>query len=215
MKNFSDKALSVLKSNGTLPVLCLKSREELNTFEQALVNTPINCVEIMLRHPFSLECISYIKKNYPSVIVGAGTVMTEQNYNDALSAGADFCVAPGFDEALVSKAMADGVFFLPGCITPTEIMRAQRMGCDIIKFFPAEGLGGTKTLKLYEGALSGISFIPTGGITLNNLPDYLALDNVIACGGGYMVPKDMLKNGDSDGIAQTINNCCNIRKAEK
>ena len=213
MKNFSPEALSVLKKNGTLPVLCLKTPEQLETFEKALVNTPVNCVEIMLRHPFSIECISYIKKNYPSIIVGAGTVMTMDDYSRALDAGADFCVAPGFDETIVSKAMADGVFFLPGCITPTEIMHAQSMGCSIIKFFPAEGLGGTGTLKLYEGALAGISFIPTGGITLNNLADYLALDNVIACGGGYMVPKDMLAAGDSQGIADTINRCCSIRKA--
>ncbi len=212
MKTLSPEAVSLLKANGVMPVVCLKSEQEMNTLVDAVLKTSVRCIEITLRHPYAITAIAEIKKNHPELIVGAGTVLTEENLQAAIDAGADYCVSPGYDEELVKKAIQKDMFFLPGCITPTEILRAGKLGLSMIKFFPSESLGGVKTMKLYEGALSDFTFIPTGGITLNNLPDYLACKNVIACGGSYMVPKDLMAAGDSDAIAKIMNDCTQIRK---
>ena len=201
-----------LKDIGVLPVVCLTSEDELNTFLDAVLSSPLNCVEITLRHPFAIEAIKYIKKNHPSLIVGAGTVLSQEALEAAVCAGADFCVSPGLDENLLLQSLKQNMFFIPGCCTPTEIIKASNLGCKLIKFFPAEGFGGIRTLKLYQGALSGISFIPTGGITLENLPDYLNCKNVIACGGSYMMPKDLLKEGKSREIKEIISRCCFVRR---
>lgn len=214
MKNFSSSQLDILKSNGIIPVLTIKNRQELDTILEAGVKAGLNCMEIMLRHPYALEAISIVKQNHPDIIVGAGTVMTMDNLKDAVSAGADFCVAPGCDDALVTKSLEMDTFFLPGCVTPTEITHAASLGIDIVKFFPSEAYGGTATLKLYEGALSQFSFVPTGGITLKNLPDYLERKNVLACGGSYMAPKDLLASGNSEAIYNIIADCVKIRKGE-
>ena len=212
MKALAPEVVSLLKANGILPVVCLKSEQEMNTLVDAVLASPVRCIEITLRHPYAITAITEIKKNHPELIVGAGTVLTEENLQAAIDAGADYCVSPGYDEELVKKALEKGMFFLPGCITPTEILRAGKLGLSMIKFFPSESLGGVKTMKLYEGALADFTFIPTGGITLNNLPDYLSCKNVIACGGSYMVPKDLMAAGDSAAIAKIMNECTEIRK---
>lgn len=190
---------------GILPVICLKNDNELNTFLDALSKTPIKCIEITMRDPYSYHSIEYIKSNYPQYTVGAGTVMDTQTLDRVAALGADFCVSPGFDPETVSDATRKNIPFIPGCSTPSEILAAQKLGLDTVKLFPAEFLGGVAALRLYESAFRKMRFVPTGGITAENYLSYLACKNVLVCGGSFMIPKAMLASGDSDGIAKFIN----------
>ena len=196
---------SAIEEVGILPVICLKNEEELETFERAIVKTPVKCFEITMRHPFSYKAIEYFKKTRPQLIVGAGTVVNGEILRDVAQLGADFCVSPGFDKNIVEQAAALGMPFIPGCATPTEILGAQCMGLDAVKLFPAECFGGVGALKLYASAFRGVRFLPTGGITLDNYLSYLSCENVLGCGGSFMIPKDLMQNRDSEGIAQIVN----------
>lgn len=207
MDLFTQKYSELLKTTGILPVICLKNEDELHTFLNAVIKSPVRCVEITLRHPFSPEAIKYIKKNHPEITVGAGTVKSVETLHAAAEYGADFCVSPGTSTKISEEAIKINMPYLPGAATPTEFTTLAEMGFETIKFFPAECMGGVNVLKLYEGAFSELSFLPTGGITKNNLDDYLSCKNVTACGGSFMVDKNAVATGDSDKIYADIMNC--------
>lgn len=202
-----DNFFLALKENGILPVICIKSEEELKTIISALLKTPIRCIEITLRHPFAPEAIKYIKENHPEIMVGAGTVVSRSLLKTAIESGADFFVSPGFDKKIIKIAKRKKLVFLPGICTPSEILAAQKMGFKTLKLFPAECSGGVDLLRLYEGAFPDVEFIPTGGITKDNVLNYVLCDNVLACGGSFMIPKVSLASRDSEDIALTIENC--------
>jgi 2-dehydro-3-deoxyphosphogluconate aldolase/(4S)-4-hydroxy-2-oxoglutarate aldolase len=124
---------------------------------------------------------------YPDMIVGAGTVLTIQQVEKALNAGAKFIVSPGYDEEIVSYCVEKGVAVFPGCVTPTEILKALKHGLNVIKFFPAEQYGGLATINALAGPFGGVKFMPTGGISLSNLADFASNKNIAACGGSFMV----------------------------
>lgn len=208
---YFDKAYSV----GIVPVVCPKNENELRTLLDAVKASPVRCVEITLRNAYSTEAIAYIKKNCPDITVGAGTVNSLESFEAALSVGADFLVSPGTLDESVEAARIKSVPFLHGCVTPSEILKLTRQGYTTLKFFPAETLGGVKTLSLYAGAFADVSFIPTGGITVANLGDYLACKNVLACGGSFMAPKDLLAAGDSEGVYNLIEKCVAICKEHR
>jgi len=211
MDLFSEKYSDLLKKVGVLPVVCLQNENELHTFLEAVLKSKVRCVEITLRHPFSPTAIQYIKKHHPEITVGAGTVKTAEAFLESIESGADYCVSPGTSERLLEAAEQKNMPFLPGCTTPTECMLLASLGYRTVKLFPAECAGGVKVLKLFEGAFSELSFLPTGGITMDNFPDYLKCKNVIACGGSFMVPKVALANGDSDSIVKAIEICTDVR----
>ena len=168
-------------------------------------------VEITLRNELAIGALERIKKTDSSFIVGAGMVLSYDLLDAAAGAGADFLVAPGYSPALLNRAAQKGVPFLPGCATPSEIQNAMLDGYRTLKYFPAEYSGGTAALKLYQGAFAGVQFVPTGGITRKNLPEYLAQENVLACGGSFVLPKEMLAANDSEGIYRTMMECLSIR----
>lgn len=205
----------ILSEIGILPVVCLRNERELDTFLEAILPSPVRCVEITLRHPFSPAAIAYIKKKHPEITVGAGTVSTPERLDEAIRHGADFCVAPGTLPSLLSLAEKKGIPFLPGATTPSEIMLLSSLGHEVMKLFPAECAGGVKLLDLYAGAFAEISFLPTGGITKDNLSDYAARKNVLALGGSFMVPKVMLEAGDAEGIYQTVCACIQTYREAK
>ena len=215
MNSFSQTIVPVLKESPMLPIYCMKSQAEVETIMSALVKTPIRCIEILMRHPFATKAISYIKEKYPDFLVGAGTVVSKKLLKQAIKSGADFFVSPGFDEKLVKLANRKNLAFLSGCSTPSEILKAQNMGLDTVKFFPAEALGGVKTLKLYESAFSGLKFVPTGGINYENILGYSKCSNVIACGGTFMFSKEKIQNGDFEGIYNDIMNKIAFLKGEE
>ncbi len=205
--------INTLRPVGILPVICPENEAETDTFLRAAEGTAIKAVEITLRQPYAPEAIKRIKERRADFTVGAGTVLSLESLETAISAKADFCVSPGLNEEIMAKSNSAGIPFLPGCATPSDIQKAAFMGLSAVKFFPAECMGGVKALNLYKGAFNGMSFLPTGGITVENLGDYLNCTNVAACGGSFMVPKSMLKNGDSDGIREVILRCCKASKA--
>lgn len=211
MNGFFEKIAPQVRACGIIPVFCPKNEAEFDTFMKALLPTPVRVVEITLRSDYAAEAIARIKKEYPDFIVGAGTVLSFELMETAAAAGADFLVAPGCSLPLLEKAEEKGVPFLPGCATPSEIQNAMLEGMKTLKYFPAECSGGVSALKLYAGAFAGVNFVPTGGITLKNLPDYLAQANVLACGGSFMLPKDLMAAGDSEGISKVIMDCLSIR----
>ena len=215
MDLFTEKYHNTLKSIGILPVVCLKNEKELNTFLNAVLKSEIRCVEITLRHPFSLEAIGYIKKNHPEITVGAGTVKNTEVLKSAMDYGADFGVAPGTLDEILETCEKLNFPFLPGCATPSEFMKLSLLGYETVKFFPAECSGGVKALKLYEGAFSELSFIPTGGIDMTNFASYASLKNVIACGGSFMAPSVLIEEDKSLDILSRINELMRIHKEVK
>lgn len=196
-----------MESTGILPVFCPKNEAELNTFAEGVYNAGVRTVEITLRSEFALFAIDILKRRYPSLYVGAGTVMSRDLLRRAADVGADFLVSPGYTEALTDEAESLGIPFIPGCSTPTEIQNAFIRGLRILKFFPAELSGKTAALKLYASAFSQIRFIPTGGITTDNAAEYLKQPNVLACGGSFMIPRDALQRGDHAAVTAVTKGC--------
>lgn len=207
MDLFTEKYAPILENTGIVPVICLKNEAELHTFSEAVLSTAVRCVEITLRHPFSPTAIRYIKEHIPEITAGAGTVKTLEALDTAVSCGADFCVAPGMEDGVLSAAIKQHIPYLPGCATPSEFMKAVSLGYETVKLFPAECMGGVSALKLYESAFPELRFLSTGGITTDNFPQYTACSNVLACGGSFMVPKTALAEGNSQKIAEVINAC--------
>lgn len=210
MDLFYEKFGKALEKVGIIPVVAVANETELNTLMQAVIATPLKCIEITLRNDFAPKAIKAVKENYPDMIVGAGTVTNEERLDIAIQSGADFCVSPWLDAALIKKAHSRGMFFLPGVATPTEAFMARELGITTLKFFPAEAMGGTDVLKLYAGALADNVFIPTGGITMDNFEKYISQRNVLACGGSFMAPKAALAAGDSTAVGKNILKCISI-----
>lgn len=206
---------TALKKVGVLPVINIKNSDYEKTLMSALGHTDIKCLEVTLRSDYSMDAIKNIKKAFPDYYVGAGTVMNKYNMEKALECGADFIVSPGFDKGLVCECIKNKVPVIPGCSTPTEIMAAVNEGCTTVKFFPAELSGGISALKLYAGAFSGISFVPTGGINAQNIIEYFKCTNVLACGGSFMASEKMLMSGDIEGIVGLCNKFADVYLNER
>ena len=171
---------------------------------KALVAGGLNVLEVTFRTSAAAESIAAIKREVPGAIVGAGTVLTPEMAKAAKDAGAEFGVAPGFDPAVVSAAKELGLPFVPGVATASERAQALTAGAKLVKFFPAEAAGGVKMIKNLLGAFrfTGVKFMPTGGINLSNVRDYLAVPEVVACGGTWIVPKDAVAAGDWETIGK-------------
>lgn len=139
---------------------------------------------------------------YPEMLVGAGTVLTIDQVNRAVKAGAKFIVSPGFDPEIVDYCLENNIPVLPGCITPSEVAQAVKRGLKVVKFFPAEQAGGIAMIKAMAAPYTMVKFMPTGGINTKNLADYLSCDKILCCGGSWMVKGDMIKSGEFDKIKQ-------------
>ncbi len=137
---------------------------------------------------------------YPEMLVGAGTVLTIDQVNRAVKAGAKFIVSPGFDPEIVDYCLENNIPVLPGCITPSEVAQAVKRGLKVVKFFPAEQAGGIAMIKAMAAPYTMVKFMPTGGINTKNLADYLSCDKILCCGGSWMVKGDMIKAGEFDKI---------------
>lgn len=196
MKDIFEKIYKI----GIVPVIKINNGKDAVPLAKALQKGGIPAAEITFRTDAGVDAIREIVKNVPEVIVGAGTVLTIKQAQDAKSAGAQFIVSPGFDRKLVEWCKENDITVIPGVASPTEIGAAMEYGLDVLKFFPAEASGGTAALKSFIGPFNSLKFIPTGGVNENNLHDYLQLKNVIACGGSWMVPESDIDNGNFDKI---------------
>jgi 2-dehydro-3-deoxyphosphogluconate aldolase/(4S)-4-hydroxy-2-oxoglutarate aldolase len=185
---------------GIVPVVKIERAEDAVELGRALLAGGLPCAEITFRTAAAEEAIRRISSNLPEVIVGAGTVLSVDQASKAISAGARFIVSPGFNQKVVDWCLQNEIPVTPGVMTPTEIDMALDRGLSILKFFPAEAIGGIAVLKAISAPYGGVKFIPTGGINKNNLADYLALPSVHCCGGSWLVKANLISAGKFDEI---------------
>lgn len=176
-----------------IPVIKIDSPQEAVPLARALLQGGITVAEVTFRTEAAADGIAAIHAQVPEMLLGAGTVLTVENAQKAIDAGARFVVAPGFGPAVVDYVVEQGIAMIPGVATPTEVSLALGRGLHILKFFPAEVLGGIKMLDALAGPFPGVQFIPTGGITRSNMESYFRCKNVVAIGGSWMVQKDLVQ----------------------
>lgn len=201
------KVFEKIEQIGIVPVVKIDSIEQVRPLLQALITAGLNCVEITLRSQFALESIKIAVNEFPEVLVGAGTVINCNQAREAISAGAQFIVTPGYNSELTKFVLDNNVAIIPGVTTASEIMQAIDDGLEILKFFPAETSGGWSKIKDFSGPFPKIKFMPTGGIDLVNMLDYLNLNNVIAIGGSFMLKG--LNDMDFERVYQDSKNAIN------
>jgi 2-dehydro-3-deoxyphosphogluconate aldolase / (4S)-4-hydroxy-2-oxoglutarate aldolase len=187
---------------GLVPLAVLDEAKDAVPLAKALQAGGIETMEITFRTDCALECIAAVKKQIPGFITGAGTVLTIKQAQEAVKAGADYIVMPGFDPAIVDWCLENGVAVTPGCATPTEVQAAVAKGLNVIKFFPAEKYGGVKTLTSLSEPFRSVKFMPTGGVGLENLSDYANKDFIFAIGGSWLCPKSEVKAGNWEKITE-------------
>ncbi|WP_020560986.1 bifunctional 4-hydroxy-2-oxoglutarate aldolase/2-dehydro-3-deoxy-phosphogluconate aldolase [Thiofilum flexile] len=191
--------LDICKLAPVIPVIVVEQLSDAQPLAQALVKGGLPALEITLRTPCALDAIRAMSE-VEGGVVGAGTLLTPKDVKAAKAAGAKFGVSPGITEALVKAAQDEGLPLLPGAATASEVMFLLEQGYSTLKFFPAEAAGGIPMLKSWFGPLPAASFCPTGGITLQTAPQYLALPNVLCVGGSWLAPKDLMARHDWAGI---------------
>lgn len=179
---------TIMTKAPVIPVLVIEDVAHARPIAEALVAGGLPVLEVTLRTASALDVIREMKQ-VPGAVVGAGTVLNEHALDDALKAGSEFIVSPGLTDSLAKAAIAAKVPFLPGTATSSDIMRGLDLGLDRFKFFPAEANGGIPALKAIAAPFGMVKFCPTGGITAQTAPDWLALDAVLCCGGSWLVPK--------------------------
>jgi 2-dehydro-3-deoxyphosphogluconate aldolase/(4S)-4-hydroxy-2-oxoglutarate aldolase len=185
---------------GVIPVLEIESAAHAKPLAQALSAGGLPIAEITLRTEAALQSIRILARETPEVILGAGTVVTREQAEMARDAGAQFLVSPGMVEQVVIWAQEHQIPVLPGAVTPTEMIRAIHLGLKFLKFFPAEAVGGLKAIKAMSDPFPDLRFIPTGGVKLENLRQYLQLDKIHAVGGSWMAKRQMIADGKFDEI---------------
>ena len=177
-----------------IPVVVIKDVADTEKTLSALRAGGINCAEITFRTACAEEAIKLAVKLFPDMNVGAGTVINEEQAVRAVNAGAKFIVRPGLSEKVAQYARKQNVPYYPGCVTPTEIMQALELGITTVKFFPANVYGGLKALKALSGPFPQVKFIPTGGVDLTNLKEFLEFEKIFAVGGSFMMKGDITEN---------------------
>ena len=192
--------LEQLSKFGVVPVVVLNDAKDAEPLAKALCDGGLPCAEVTFRTASAEESIRTMTEKYPEMLVGAGTVLTTEQVDRAVAAGAKFIVSPGFDPEIVDYCLEKEILVLPGCVTPSEVAQGVKRGLKVLKFFPAEQYGGVATIKAMAAAYVGIQFMPTGGINPKNVKDYLACDKIFACGGSWMVKGDMIEAGEFDKI---------------
>ena len=180
---------------GIVPVVAIHDARDAVPLAKSLAEGGLPVAEITFRTNAAEESIRRIRKEIPEMLVGAGTILTKDQADKALDAGASFIMTPGFNPEIVRYALFRGALIMPGTATPGEMEQAMAMGLHTVKFFPAELNGGVKMLKAVSAVYPDLKFIPTGGIHAGNLQEYLSLDNVVACGGTWMVKSELIKSG--------------------
>lgn len=187
---------------GVVPVVVLEDAGDALPLAQALTEGGLPCAEVTFRTQAAEEAIRQISGNYPEMLVGAGTVLTTQQVDRAVAAGARFIVSPGFDPEIVDYCLERKIPVFPGCITPSEVALAVKRGLRVVKFFPAEQAGGIAMIRAMAAPYTMVRFMPTGGISAKNLKDYLSFNRILCCGGSWMVKGELIRNREFDKIRE-------------
>ena len=194
--------LEKIEKIGIVPVVVLNDAKDAEQLAKALCNGGLPCAEVTFRTEAAEESIRIMTEKFPEMLVGAGTVLTTEQVDRAVAAGAKFIVSPGLNPKVVQYCIDKNIPVTPGTQTPSEMEKALEMGLDVVKFFPAEQAGGVAMIKAMAAPYTGIKFMPTGGINAKNLEDYLSFDKIVCCGGSWMVKGELVKAGAFDKIKE-------------
>ncbi|EKO3499946.1 bifunctional 4-hydroxy-2-oxoglutarate aldolase/2-dehydro-3-deoxy-phosphogluconate aldolase [Vibrio fluvialis] len=186
-----------------VPVIAINDAAHAVPLAKVLVENGLPCAEVTFRTDAAQESIRLMRDAYPDLLIGAGTVLTTQQVDQAISAGADFIVSPGLNPTTVKYCQQRGIAIVPGVNNPSLVEQAMELGLKTLKFFPAEPSGGVAMLKALS-AVYPVQYMPTGGVNPRNVADYLAIPSVVACGGTWMVPSDLMDSGNWDEIARLV-----------
>ena len=201
---FNEALRSHLHRSGVVSVLVIDDPADAVPAARALLAGGVDCMELTLRTPAAMEALLSIRGEVPEMIAGVGTILTPQQVGEVAAAGAAFGVAPGMNPRVVMEAKQTGLPFAPGVCTPSDIEAALECGCRVLKFFPSEPLGGMGYLKSISAPYAhlGLSFIPLGGVDAGNAESYLREPNILAHGGSWIAPRDLIRNRDWAAITQ-------------
>lgn len=205
-----NKVIGTLGKIGLVPLAVLDDAGAAVPLAKALRAGGVDTMEITFRTACARDAIAAVKREVPGFLPGAGTVLTVGQARDAVEAGADYIVMPGFDEEIVDWCLQNGVPVVPGCVTPTEVQKAVKKGLAVLKFFPAERYGGVKTCASLVEPFRTVKFMPTGGISYDNLSDYVGKEFIFAVGGSWLCRKDDVGAGRWDKITETA--AASVRK---
>lgn len=192
-----------LRAIKIVPVIAINDVAHALPLASVLVENGLPCAEVTFRTEAAAESIRIMREAYPDLLIGAGTVLTTAQVDQAIAAGADFIVSPGLNPGTVKYCQQRHIAIIPGVNNPSLVEQAMEMGLRTLKFFPAEPSGGIAMLKALS-AVYPVSFMPTGGISPGNVQEYLALKSVVACGGSWMVPADLMDKGDWQALAELV-----------
>ncbi len=195
-----NSVLEQISKIGIVPVIALDRVEDAEPLAKALIEGGLPCAEVTFRTDAAEESIRIMASKFPEMLVGAGTVLTTEQVDRAVNAGAKFIVSPGLNPKVVKYCVDKGIPVTPGTTNPSDIEQAIELGLEVVKFFPAEAAGGLNMIKSMAAPYTKMKFMPTGGINPKNLKSYLDFGKIIACGGSWMVTKDMVNAGDFEGI---------------
>ena len=197
-----NQILEQLGTYGIVPVVVLQDAAKAEPLAEALCKGGLACAEVTFRTDAAEESIRIMSEKFPEMLVGAGTVLTIEQADCAVKAGAKFIVSPGLNPEVVKWCQAHEVPVIPGIVTPTEMEQAIGLGLTMVKFFPAEPAGGLPMIKAMAAPYTGMRFMPTGGINAANLEEYLSCDKILCCGGSWMVKSNLVKAGAFDKIRE-------------
>lgn len=210
-----DMMMEQIRQLGIVPVVVLDDAKDAGPLAKALCEGGLPCAEVTFRTEAAAETISVMTKEYPQMLVGAGTVLTKEQVDKAVAAGAKFIVSPGLNPNIVKYCREKQIPVIPGCMTPGEMEQAMEMGLTTVKFFPAEQAGGLAFLKAVAAPYTKLTFMPTGGINAKNVGEYLSFDKIVACGGSWMVKKDLVKAGKFDEICALVREAVEVVKESR
>ena len=210
-----NEVLEKIQEIGIVPVVVLDDAKDAAPLAKALCEGGLPCAEVTFRTAAAEESIRIMSEQFPEMLVGAGTVLTTEQVDRAVAAGAKFIVSPGMNPRIVKYCVEKGILITPVCANPSDIEQALENGLDVVKFFPAEPAGGLKVIKAMAAPYVGVKFMPTGGINQNNVRDYLAYDRILACGGSWMVKGDMVAAGEFDKIKELAAEAVEIVKESR
>ena len=210
-----NEVLEKIQEIGIVPVVVLDDAKDAAPLAKALCEGGLPCAEVTFRTAAAEESIRIMSEQFPEMLVGAGTVLTTEQVDRAVAAGAKFIVSPGMNPRIVKYCVEKGILITPGCANPSDIEQALENGLDVVKFFPAEPAGGLKMIKAMAAPYVGVKFMPTGGINQNNVRDYLAYDRILACGGRWMVKGDLVAAGEFDKIKELAAEAVEIVKESR
>ncbi|GAA8208318.1 bifunctional 4-hydroxy-2-oxoglutarate aldolase/2-dehydro-3-deoxy-phosphogluconate aldolase [Helicobacter pylori] len=206
-----DKIIEILQISPIVPVVVVENIEDAVPLAQSLIEGGIPIIEVTLRSSCALEAIELIAKNVPKMRVGAGTILNLTQLEQAQNRGAEFLISPGLTIKLLEHAKKKDMPLIPGVSSSSEVMQALELGYNALKFFPAEYCGGVKLLNAFNGPFKGVKFCPTGGVSVDNMRSYLALENVVCVGGSWLTPKDLVQNKEWDKITEICKRALALR----